>query len=170
LSFLAKTLPDDQDAMETELAKYAEQVMASARQQVSNGGILINSANAENDDDTTGKLTSSIQLAGSILMEDDDASLSIVSIEDRITSFDQTAARESFKYIKEGLAEIKEEIKHAPLFHCGVVEDAVSSSSSDTSQRIGDDEECGGARHGIETNHNPTETSPLVGAKMGTKR
>ena len=153
--------------METELAKYAEQVMASARQQVSNGGILINSANAEYDDDTTGQ---SIQLTGSILMEDDDASLSIVSIEDRITSFDQTAARESFKYIKEGLAEIKEEIKHAPLFHCGVVEDAVSSSSSDTSQRIGDDEECGGARHGIETNYNPTETSPLVGAKMGTKR
>ena len=70
---LAKTLPHDQDAMEAELAQYAE-----ARLQE---------------------------------MAPIDEEGSIVSIEERMTSFDAGAARESIQFMGEAFREISDEIR-----------------------------------------------------------
>jgi len=70
---LAKTLPRDQDAMEAELAEYAE---ARLQEMVS------------------------IDEEGSI-----------VSIEERMTSFDAGAARESIQFMGEAFREIGDEIR-----------------------------------------------------------
>ena len=72
LLLLARTLPHDQDAMETELAKYAESRMQEKRIPYS---------------------------------VDDEAS--IISIEERMTSFDAGAARQSIQFMGEAFREIR---------------------------------------------------------------
>ena len=72
LLLLARTLPHDQDAMETELAEYAESRMQEKRMPYT--------------------------------VDDED---SIVSIEDRMTSFDAGAARQSIQFMGEAFREIR---------------------------------------------------------------
>lgn len=72
LLLLARTLPHDQDAMETELAKYAESRMQEKRIPYT----------ADEED-------------------------SIVSIEERMTSFDAGAARQSIRFMGEAFREIR---------------------------------------------------------------
>ena len=79
LLFLARSLPHDQDAMEAELAQYAE---------------------------------SRMQRAPSMGEED-----SIVSIEERMTSFDAGAARESIQFMGEAFREIGDEIRTIGTLH-----------------------------------------------------
>jgi hypothetical protein len=73
LLLLSRTLPHDEDAMEAELAEYAESRMQETR----------------------------------ILTDDED---SIVSIEDRMTSFDAGAARQTIRFMGEAFREIGDEI------------------------------------------------------------
>lgn len=91
LLLLMKTLPDDQDAMEAELASYAAHAISTARRQGSGD---------END--------------------------SLISIEERITSFDNRAAQETLSYVRAGIKELR-----SPFNCIGQVSAAVSSRGSD---------------------------------------
>jgi len=99
LLFLAKTFPSDQDAMDAELARYAES--------------MINRVNQADEED----VTKSLRLEDIRAIDDhdmislyDDLTMvgenSIVSIEDRMTSFDAAAAKESWSFIEGALREI----------------------------------------------------------------
>ena len=81
LLFLARTLPEDEDAMEAELAQYA----ASALERT-----------PEVDDDST-----------------------LVSIGDRMISFDGGAARDSMRFVGVAFRELTEEFRNNGPFHCG---------------------------------------------------
>ena len=94
LCFLSRTLPNDEDAMNAELAQYAKTAML------------------KHD-------------APSILSEDDD----MVSIEDRMISFDGSAARESFRFVGVAIREISEEIRLP--FHCVDDEDQEEEEDDD---------------------------------------
>jgi len=58
---------------------------------------------------------------------------SLVSIEDRMTSFDGTAVKQSFMYVREGIKEIKMEMTGSSLLPCHCVELESSSGSDDGS-------------------------------------
>jgi len=139
LVLLAKTLPDDQDGMEAELASYALHALAN-----------------------TGQAPLSL----------DD---SFVSIEDRMTSFDGLAARQTLQYVSEGIRELKAEMSGNRILPCGCVELDSTSSSEDGS--MGDVQHIWRYQDGIigdlsfDTNHHhpdedernyPGETTPLV--------
>ncbi len=98
LLILAKTLPDDQDKMEKELAKYVESKLNSAKTQYSLSMKYKDADSAIFDDVERFKIL------------DDDLTQygneSIVSIEDRMSSFDAAAARESWIFIEDALREI----------------------------------------------------------------
>ena len=99
LLFLMKTLPQDQDAMEAELASYAKQAIRDAK------------------------------------LPDDE---SLISIEERMTSFDDVAAKETIQYVREGLQELR------PFQACGRIDEISSSkynssSSSDSDQATDSD-------------------------------
>jgi len=78
---LAKTLPIDQDHMESELKRYADSFLQP-----------------------NNKITSFSE-------EDLD---SVVSIEDRMTAFDQNAARESLNFVRKAIIEVSESLIQAP--------------------------------------------------------
>jgi len=102
LLYLAKSLPRDQDRMETELAAYA---------------------------------ASEIEKAGGGALAEDDST--IVSIEDRMTSFDAGAARESIHFVGVALREMQDEVRHLrPLHRCSA--EHISEASDESS---GDDED-----------------------------
>ena len=98
LCFLAQTLPQDQDKMEAELALYA----ASALATVIPGQFL------------DGTDQSSLMTADEYSLEPDrpDSSksladdVSLVSIEDRMTTFDGIAVKESISFIQKGMSEL----------------------------------------------------------------
>lgn len=69
------------------------------------------------------------QEALSRLAAQDDSSL--VSIEDRITTFNGLAAKQTFQYVKEGIKELGAEVAGSKYFHCG----DISSSSEDEAER-----------------------------------
>ena len=101
LLLLMKTLPKDQDAMEAELASYAAQVISDAAQ---GGGGRRRDISMDSE--------------------------SLISIEDRITSFDGTAAKETFGFVRAGIQELR-----SP-FHCvpdSVIEGGESNKSSSDS-------------------------------------
>jgi len=75
LMILAKTLPEDQDAMEKELSSYA------------------NTLTCGHSRDSVGSF-------------DDDDLTSVISIEERMTAFDQHAALESLKFVESAIMEI----------------------------------------------------------------
>jgi translation initiation factor 4G len=91
LSALAKTLPHDQDEMEAELARYAESILETGgRKGVSSD---------ENQDKEPYILVDDITIAGND---------TIVSFDDRMTSFDATAAQEGWTFMEDALREIAE--------------------------------------------------------------
>lgn len=92
LACLAKTLPQDQDNMEAELARYAASALAT---------------NTSNRDSCQG--TPVVEFALEPERPESCNSLdemSIVSIEDRITSFEGTAAREAITFFQKGMKEL----------------------------------------------------------------
>jgi hypothetical protein len=101
LLILATTLPDDTKNMETELANYAESMSStkeSSSMQISYG---------ENYKELDSKIFDDSER---FQILDDNLTLggdeSIVSIEDRMSSFDAAAARESWVFIEGALREI----------------------------------------------------------------
>lgn len=99
LFILAKTLPIDQDAMDAELARYA----ASKFDNVVNNDETSAAFN-ESASSFISKTLDDIQLDESVGEE------SVVSITDRMTSFDAAAAQESISFIGDALREIGEEL------------------------------------------------------------
>lgn len=117
LLFLMKSLPEDQDAMEAELAMYAKEAIRDARLP-------------------------------------DDESGSLISIEDRIISFDDVAAKETIQYVREGLQELR------PFQACGRI-DELSSSKYNSSESSDTDP--------ATENNNWTDQSLLYADKSDTK-
>jgi len=111
LMLLTKTLPRDQDAMESELASYAQAQMS-----------LVPS----------------------------DPNTSLISIEDRITSFDGRAAIETIDYMRQGLQEL-----HIRPFQCGSTDEFSSSDEEAES-------ELRRKRKLWREKTRPTESTPLV--------
>mmetsp|Transcript_23667 Transcript_23667/g.35206 ORF Transcript_23667/g.35206 Transcript_23667/m.35206 type:complete len:1045 (+) Transcript_23667:220-3354(+) len=103
LLILVKTLPDDQDAMEAELASYAKSKVQKAN--TTNLQFSLSEKYKEldsaifDDSERFRMLDDNMTQAGGE---------SIVSIEDRMTSFDAAAAQESWTFIEEALREIAE--------------------------------------------------------------
>jgi len=83
------TLPHDQDAMDAELAQYAKNMVDNIQTESSSAASYYD----DYDDSTI-------------------ADESIVSIEDRMTSFDDQAARESIIFLGDAFREIGEELSH----------------------------------------------------------
>eukprot|EP00538_Stauroneis_constricta_P006473 CAMPEP_0119551606 /NCGR_PEP_ID=MMETSP1352-20130426/4811_1 /TAXON_ID=265584 /ORGANISM="Stauroneis constricta, Strain CCMP1120" /LENGTH=743 /DNA_ID=CAMNT_0007597691 /DNA_START=81 /DNA_END=2312 /DNA_ORIENTATION=- len=101
LVLLSRTLPGDQDQMETELARYAEEAvqLAQQQQQKQQEQLQQYDQNDHNNNDDTS---------------------SMVSIEERILSFDGNAARQSLKFMRMGIKEISDEVVHLRHFDkCG---------------------------------------------------
>lgn len=98
LLLLMKTLPEDQDKMEAELASYAANAISTARKRPSSC----------------------------------DENESLVSIEDRITSFDSTAAKQTLSYVRAGIQELR-----SP-FQCG--------TQNESEREDEDDEESAGSK------------------------
>ena len=110
LVWLAKSLPVDQDTMEAELAVYAQaalQFQQTQQQQQQRNAIATPALAAAEDNDTIAAAT-----------VDD----SIVSIEDRIISFDGVAAQQTLAYVRQGIQEMN------PFQQCS--EGVLSMSSS----------------------------------------
>jgi len=104
LLYLAKSLPEDQDRMESELAAYAASAIKKA------GGIPLSGL----DDDST-----------------------IVSIEERMTSFDAGAARQSIHFVGAAFQEMKDEVRHLrPLHRCS--SEHISEGSEESSEDMED--------------------------------
>lgn len=101
LLFLAKSLPKDQDLMEAELARYAEMAV---RNNLENG-----KSNGQTD---------ALPLLSLDGRGDDDGSMaaSLLSIEERMTSFDGAAARQSLQFMRLGIRELSEEVRHLGHF------------------------------------------------------
>lgn len=104
LAILAKTLPHDQDAMDAELERYAESKIKN--RMANEGKIEAFPAFVEFDEESSAQ--ERLNLANFV----DDLTLageeSIISIEDRITSFDACALHESWTFIGGALREIAE--------------------------------------------------------------
>lgn len=101
LLFLSRTLPRDQDAMEAELAQYAEQAMITPR--VDQAAAILN---ASADESHPNELET------------------VVSIEERVLGFDGEAAQQTLQYVSTGLAELNP-------FRCGTTCSTTGSNSSD---------------------------------------
>ncbi len=118
LFFLAKTLPEDQDAMEDGLSRYAAEL---ALQQESGTKDLPFAkkygtpshhelAEEEQGIPMTPQSTTSDHHYHQQHHHPHDEGESLVSIEDYMTSFDGTAARRSLLFVQQGFKEIQEEV------------------------------------------------------------
>lgn len=83
LAMLTKTLPKDQDKMEAELASYAKAAMEKCNEPLASPRFSATNAVDDHDD---------------------------VSIEDRMTYFDGTAARQTFLYVNKGMQEFRQSL------------------------------------------------------------
>eukprot|EP00558_Chaetoceros_sp_UNC1202_P011357 CAMPEP_0197234388 /NCGR_PEP_ID=MMETSP1429-20130617/2150_1 /TAXON_ID=49237 /ORGANISM="Chaetoceros sp., Strain UNC1202" /LENGTH=204 /DNA_ID=CAMNT_0042692783 /DNA_START=19 /DNA_END=634 /DNA_ORIENTATION=- len=107
LAMLIKTLPADQDAMDAELATYAE---AKIGMMGNNKGRDVNG-----DENMDSEQMNRLSIMLNEMQEDDPDNASIfssirgvVSIEDRLTSFDAAAVQESLVLVEEAFREIAE--------------------------------------------------------------
>jgi len=147
LVLLSKTLPVDQDTMEAELARYAKQAMARDN----DGGGILDEPNDNNDHaplDNT---------------HDRDLNESLISIEERMTSFDDQAARQTLLYMKQGIQELRHEMRSKVFLPCGACGSpseigstrsyfsSESSRSNDESADDSDEGEDDNANNGGET-------------------
>ena len=98
LCYLAKSLPEDQDKMEAELARYAASAMATTTPSKSLDGTDHSSFMAADEFSLEPERPDS-----NMSLEDD---VSLVSIEDRMTTFDNVAVRESISFIQKGMREL----------------------------------------------------------------
>lgn len=98
LCYLAKSLPEDQDRMEAELARYAASALATTTPSKSLDGTDRSSLMAADEFSLEPERPDS-----NMSLEDD---VSLVSIEDRMTTFDNVAVRESISFIQKGMKEL----------------------------------------------------------------
>ena len=159
---LAKTLPHDQDKMEAELATYAAAAAQSLKQQFQEGdenqGIDLIKTDLFHDEGYVSLRVSSE--ADNLLQPQfneeepqtpstwmsrerpslqrirsataDECETSVVSIEERITSFDNQAARQSLIFMQQGIREIIQEERLYFGRHCGMACGAESPSSEES--------------------------------------
>lgn len=117
LLFLAKTLPEDQDLMEEDLARYAAELAQQHEEakKVANGY----GTTSQHDNNILGALhideeplpvPMTPRSTSSEHPYDFNDGESLVSIEDYMTSFDGTAARISLQFVRQGFKEIKDEM------------------------------------------------------------
>eukprot|EP00934_Nitzschia_sp_Nitz4_P001618 Nitzschia sp. Nitz4//scaffold163_size50693//33218//35374//NITZ4_006991-RA/size50693-processed-gene-0.49-mRNA-1//-1//CDS//3329538040//1618//frame0 len=118
LLFLAKTLPEDQDAMEAELAQYAAKAVADKDSQDSLDD------NAYHTTPTKGGASEGGMGIETILVTPDvrrtnstkpytveiNENESLIGIEECMMTFDGQAAQRSFQFMKEGIRELKDEV------------------------------------------------------------
>lgn len=102
LLFLVKTLPEDQDAMEEGLVRYAEEVRRRTAALESDGSIPLG-----NQDDVPRPSQLLVRERSGFTVNDGE---SIVSIEDYMTSFDGEAARQSMGFLRQGFKELTDEM------------------------------------------------------------
>jgi len=119
LLILAGTLPADQDAMDADLALYAKFKMSGSSIEGNGNNNSRNSCNQDIDngetDDEFFSLTASVRSMSFDDIVDNvtrNEEASLMSIEDRMQSFDATAANESMKFIGNALREIGAEFNH----------------------------------------------------------
>mmetsp|Transcript_4729 Transcript_4729/g.9059 ORF Transcript_4729/g.9059 Transcript_4729/m.9059 type:complete len:832 (+) Transcript_4729:280-2775(+) len=140
LAMLAKTLPKDQDGMEAELASYAKAVMDKCAPPPISPHFGVNTHVEDHDDNE------SIE----------------VSIEDRMTYFDGTAARQTLLYVKEGMEEFRQSLNLSALT-CGGIpessEDEESPRPSPHASMLLDGNNS--PWEGTEQKH-PSESTPLI--------
>jgi MFS family permease len=115
LVILAKTLPSDQEKMDAELARYAKsRINSNTNLKDSNGLTMDGNGHAGYGSGATvsSMVEDDVSEAEIRSMIHDDMTLageeSIVSIEDRITTFDASAVQESWSFIEGALREIAE--------------------------------------------------------------
>lgn len=115
LVILAKTLPSDQEKMDAELARYAKsRINSNTNLKDSNGLAMDGNGHAGYGSGATvsSMVEDDVSEAEIRSMIHDDMTLageeSIVSIEDRITTFDASAVQESWSFIEGALREIAE--------------------------------------------------------------
>jgi MFS family permease len=120
LLFLMKTLPQDQDSMEADLAKYAAEraTLLSGKQ---NKDELNNSLSEASVDDPNGNLdTNSIRTTESVVPL-------LVSVQERMNSFDNVAAQQTIQYVRAGM----QELQFSPFgCHINTLHDVISPPSS----------------------------------------
>jgi translation initiation factor 4G len=102
LLFLVKTLPEDQDAMEEGLVRYAEDL---ARQKAAFD--IVHGSDLDQDRDASNSKIDEFSGQERFTYSDGD---SIVSIEDYMTSFDVEAAKQSLDFMRQGLKELTDEM------------------------------------------------------------
>ena len=119
LLILAGTLPADQDAMDADLVLYAKFKMSGSSIEGNGNNNSRNSCNQDIDDGETDdeffSLTASVRSMSFDDIVDNvtrNEEASLMSIEDRMQSFDATAANESMKFIGNALREIGAEFNH----------------------------------------------------------
>ena len=149
LVMLARTLPNDQDTMEAELASYAQAAMEKCQP------LDIMSPNFS---------------VSSHLDDHDDGDASIeVSIEDRITYFDGTAARQTLLYVKEGMQEFRQSLAILPCACGEILESSEEEDSSAPSPNpsLADTENAANSSRRVVDAHchsqnHPHEGTPLI--------
>ena len=115
LLYLAKTLPQDQQAMEMELARYAADQTALLVQKNGNGG------NDDDDDDPDPDHASIMTSDNHTAVLEDAASLVSGSCieEPNLAYLDGTAARQSLQFVQKGWRELQQEVKVVQFpFYC----------------------------------------------------
>ena len=92
----------------------------------------------------------------------DDGNESIeVSIEDRMTSFDGTAARQTLHYVKEGMAEFRQSLAILPIA-CGITESSEEEETPRPSPNTSMLDAASATQWGGQSQKHPSETTPLI--------
>ena len=137
LLMLSRCLPRDQDDMETELARYAESIVALSRGEGETAGGEINAESVSaaalgRHDESVSTIGTAVTINAPLLprdaksissslgalpimindgsSENNDGDFTVVSIEERMTSFDTVAARESLKFMETAFREFGGEV------------------------------------------------------------
>jgi len=164
LVILAKTLPSDQEKMDAELARYAKSRICSERTKLMEANELERNGEVNRSEGYgSGAATVSSVLEDDVSQAEirsliqDDMTLageeSIVSIEDRITTFDASAVQESWSFIEGALREIAElsHIRSRPNYE--VISDDDDNHEIVLNSSVVNEEEPGGTEGlGDETN------------------
>eukprot|EP00560_Eucampia_antarctica_P005150 CAMPEP_0197842092 /NCGR_PEP_ID=MMETSP1437-20131217/46544_1 /TAXON_ID=49252 ORGANISM="Eucampia antarctica, Strain CCMP1452" /NCGR_SAMPLE_ID=MMETSP1437 /ASSEMBLY_ACC=CAM_ASM_001096 /LENGTH=888 /DNA_ID=CAMNT_0043451931 /DNA_START=83 /DNA_END=2749 /DNA_ORIENTATION=- len=160
LLILMITLPRDQDAMDAELKQYAQKMIYDAEKRNIDGNIK-----CDIQDETENATI---------------AEESIVSIEERMTSFDGVAARQSIGFLGDAFREIGEELSH--FGHGGsnrkinhvhnYAPDHRRSTSSKSEQRKqwqSSEHQTNGTTNSHQINYDDFERGPIIDYSRGTQ-
>ena len=141
LALLARTLPKDQDSMEAELASYAKAAMERCNVPLPSSNFSVPSHLEEHDD-------------GNDSIE--------VSIEDRMTYFDGTAAKQTLLYVKEGMEEFRQSLAILPCACADIPESSEEDESPRPSPNTSMIDTTNSSQWFGREDEYPTENTPLI--------